>query len=213
MRRKTWIKEKAESEVTKIKNPNKLQIKNSKQKISSKQLINGDKMDVQYIIGELKRNKLVFKDLLEHLNADLIFWKQNERKWCLLEIVCHLCDEEREDFRARVKKTLEEPGKELDKIDPAGWVASRKYIKQDYSDKLNEFLAERDNLIKYLESLENPKWDNFYTHPKFGKMSAELFITNWLAHDYLHIKQIIRLKYDYLDIMTNEKLNYAGDWI
>lgn len=170
-------------------------------------------MDVQYIIGELRRNKIIFKDLLENLNNDLIFWKQNDQKWCLLEIVCHLYDEEREDFRARVKRTLTEPGKELDKIDPAGWVTSRKYIEQDYPTKLNGFLAERDNSIKFLESLETPKWDNFYQHAKFGKMSAELFFTNWLAHDYLHIKQIIRLKYEYLDTMTNEKLNYAGDWI
>lgn len=170
-------------------------------------------MDIQYIIGELKRNKMVFKDLLENLYGDLIFWKQNDQKWCLLEIVCHLYDEEREDFRARVKRTLEEPGKELDKIDPSSWVTSRKYIEQDYPTKLNGFLAERDNSIKYFESLEIPKWDNFYQHPKFGKMSSELFFTNCLAHDYLHIKQIIRLKYDYLDAMTNEKLNYAGNWI
>ena len=170
-------------------------------------------MNVQHIIAELKRNKLVFKDLLENLNSDLIYWKQNEQKWCLLEIVCHLCDEESEDFRASVKRTLEEPGTELDKIDPAGWVVSRKYIEQNYSSKLNEFLTERDNSIKYLESLDKPEWNNFYQHPKFGKMSAELFFTNWLAHDYLHIKQIIRLKYDYLGKITNEKLNYAGDWI
>jgi hypothetical protein len=30
-------------------------------------------------------------------------------------------------------------------------------------------------------------------------MSAEMFLANWLAHDYLHIRQLIRLRYHYLE--------------
>jgi hypothetical protein len=43
-------------------------------------------------------------------------------------------------------------------------------------------------------------------------MTAMLFLSNWLAHDYLHIRQIIKLKFDYLEKMTGEGLSYAGDW-
>ena len=169
-------------------------------------------MNVNHIISELKKNKKVFSELLNISNTELITWKQNPDKWCLLEIVCHLCDEEREDFRARVQKTLESPGEDPSPIDPVAWVKSREYIKQDYSTKLSEFLKERKASIKYLKSLREPDWDNYFEHPKFGKMTSKLFFTNWLAHDYLHIRQIIKLKFDYLAESTNEKLNYAGDW-
>jgi len=43
-------------------------------------------------------------------------------------------------------------------------------------------------------------------------MSAKFILANWLAHDYLHIRQITRLKYDYLQDIPNENLSYAGNW-
>ena len=169
-------------------------------------------MNSNYIISELKKNKLVFNELLENLDDNLITWKSTPDKWSLLEIVCHLVDEEINDFRARLKSTLENPEKELIPIDPIGWVISKKYIEQNYNTKLVEFLNEREKSIIYLEQLKEPKWDNFYQHAKFGKLSAKLFFTNWLAHDYLHIRQIIKLKYDYLSFTSKENLNYAGNW-
>ena len=169
-------------------------------------------MNTTYIISELKKNKFVFRELFQNLDNKLIVWKQTHEKWSLLEIICHLYDEEREDFRARLKSTLENPELEFNPIDPAGWVTSRKYMEQDFNSKLNDFLQERKNSIAYLQQLKEPKWDNFYQHPKFGNLSAKMFFTNWLAHDYLHIRQIVKLKFDYLQITTDEKLNYAGDW-
>jgi hypothetical protein len=73
-------------------------------------------------------------------------------------------------------------------------------------------LAEREQSVKWLQSLTNPKWDNVHEHSKFGKMTAKMFLSNWLAHDYLHIRQITKLKYDYLKQLTNEDLDYAGNW-
>ncbi len=56
-------------------------------------------MNTKYIIDELKRNKIVFKDILEGLKKEVYLWKPNPEKWCVLEVVCHLYDEEREIFR------------------------------------------------------------------------------------------------------------------
>ena len=169
-------------------------------------------MDAKHIIDELRKNKTVFKDLLENLSPEIYMWRINPDKWCLLEIICHLYDEEREDFRTRVKHILENPELPLNSIDPVGWVTSRKYIEKDYDKVLTNFLNERDNSINWLSKLENPKWNNIYEHPKLGKLSAKMIFTNWLAHDYLHIRQIIRLKFEYLKSVTGENLSYAGDW-
>jgi hypothetical protein len=164
------------------------------------------------IIQELSRNKDVFKELLSGLTEKEYVWKQTPEKWCLLEIVCHLYDEEREDFRARTKHVLENPTGALPPIDPPGWVLERAYIKQNYADKLNKFLKEREESVEWLESLQTPKWDNAYQHPKFGAMTAKMFLCNWVAHDYLHIRQITKLKFDYLKQQTGEALDYAGNW-
>lgn len=169
-------------------------------------------MHKKHIINELKRNKFVFRELLSGLSREFILWKQSPEKWCLLEIVSHLYDEEREDFRARVKHILETPDLPMPSINPVGWVTERNYLKQDFNKVLNNFLNERNLSIEWLENLETDKWNNINHHPKLGDISANMIFANWLAHDYLHIRQIIRLKYDYLKSLSGENLSYAGDW-
>jgi hypothetical protein len=89
-------------------------------------------MDSDFIAKELNRNFDVFKNLLTGLPEEFYLWKQKPGKWCLLEIICHLYDEEREDFRDRVKHILENPALPMAPINPQGWVMERNYIKQDY---------------------------------------------------------------------------------
>lgn len=170
-------------------------------------------MNAEYLIRQLEQNTGVFKMLLEVHDHDFIFWKPNPEKWCLLEVVCHLIDEEREDFRARVDLALHRSSEELQPVDPQGWVTKRAYIEQDYFEKCKELFHEREKSIHWLKSLNEPVWDAFINHPKLGRMSAYFILSNWLAHDYLHIKQIIRLKYDYIRKISDVHLNYAGDWV
>ena len=169
-------------------------------------------MNHSEIINSLKKNKPVFQSLLNESDKTIITWKPSPEKWCLLEIVCHLYDEEREDFRARVAHTLQTPNDQLPPIDPAGWVSTRKYMEWNFEETVKKFLDEREKSIQWLIGLKNPQWKNAYQHPKFGSMSAEMFLSNWLAHDYMHIRQIVKLKFDYLKEISGEKLNYAGEW-
>lgn len=167
---------------------------------------------MDFIIEQLHQNKTVFYNLLKDIKEDMFLWKQTPEKWCLLEIVCHLYDEEREDFKFRTKWVLEQPNETPPQFNPAVWVTERNYIGQDYNTMLNKFIEEREQSIKWLKSLENPKWNNSYIHSKLGKLSAKFFLTNWLAHDYLHIRQITKLKFDYLKHQSGENLDYAGIW-
>jgi hypothetical protein len=167
---------------------------------------------MKFVLEQLKQNKDVFISLLKGVDKDMYLWKQAPEKWCLLEIVCHLYDEEREDFRFRTQWVLENPNEKPPAINPAVWVTERHYIEQDYNSMFQKFIEERENSIKWIESLENPNWQNSYLHPKMGKLTAKHFYDNWLAHDYLHFRQITKLKLDYLDQLSGEDLNYAGIW-
>lgn len=169
-------------------------------------------MNILHVIQELSRNKVVFHSLFDKMYDQVFLWKPAPDKWCLLEILCHLHDEEREDFRTRLRHTLENPDAPMKRIDPAGWVLKRKYIEQDYPEVLNKFMNERDESIKWLNQLKDVPWNNIYHHPDLGDISAEMFLTNWLAHDYLHIRQISRTKYQYLKYISGHQLSYAGEW-
>lgn len=169
-------------------------------------------MEPRQIIAALKNNREVFRSLLTNKTSEEILWRPQPDKWNLLEIICHLYDEERDDFRTRVNHVLHTPNEKMKPFDPLALVDQRDYAKKDYYKVLEEFLEEREHSIALLRSLRNPKWDNFYTHPKLGKMSAFLFLTNWLAHDYLHIRQILRYQYLFLKEKTTLDLQYAGTW-
>lgn len=167
---------------------------------------------LNYYIHLLSANRAVFEDLFRGLPEVDYSWREREEKWNLKEVVCHLYDEEREDFRARIQSVFADPSKSFTPIDPQAWVKERNYDQQDYEQVLTKFLNERDNSISWLKSLKNPEWNNAFIHPKKGPVSARFLLVNWLAHDYLHIRQIIRIKYHHLQFSTAMSLDYAGDW-
>jgi hypothetical protein len=169
-------------------------------------------MNYLKIAIELNHNKEVFRSLLYGVEKDQYTWRPAPDKWCLLEVVCHLYDEECEDFRARVQHMLHNPESPLTSIDPASWVTTRNYLQQDYGNVLHSLLIERGRSVNYLNALVTPMWHTTQNHPQLGPVTASLFLSNWLAHDYHHIRQINELKYLYFKSKTDEPLSYAGKW-
>jgi len=169
-------------------------------------------MSHEYIINQLELNIAVFTSLLSGAGRELYTWKPAEEKWCMLEVLCHLHDEEQEDFRARVIHILNNPAEPMAAINPPAWVTEREYMLQDYNEVLRRFITERKASVEILRGLDNPPWQNVYQHPVLGPMTAEMILANWLAHDYLHIRQIDGLKYGYLQFTSGQELAYAGNW-
>ena len=97
-------------------------------------------------------------------------------------------------------------------IDPVAAVTQRNDIGWDFEKTLHDLLAERRSSIDWLRSLQAPKWDNAYQHPKVGPITASMILTNWPAHDMLHMRQILHTKFQYLQHTTGENLDYAGIW-
>lgn len=167
---------------------------------------------MEFVIDQLDQHQGLFNALLKDIDTPMILWKQKPEKWCLLEIICHLYDEERKDFRFRTQWVLEKPNEIPPPFNPLAWVKDHRYLEQDYHQMLGKFLAERQQSLKWLKALKNPQWDNSFEHPKLGTLKATYFLNNWLAHDYLHIRQILTLKFDYLKQQSEGGLDYAGVW-
>ena len=170
-------------------------------------------MNYDYIIKKLEVNSAVFKSILENIPDEQVRWKPSPEKWSLLEVINHLYDEEREDFRQRIKNIFIDPLKVWASIDPVKWVTDKEYDKREMKASLDNFLAERNKSVEWLKNLASPDWKAAYKHPKLGEISAEKLLANWLAHDYLHIRQITFLQYSYLSHKAPSiSLDYAGNW-
>ena len=169
-------------------------------------------MKVSFIIKKLAANQDVFQHLFAGLSKKEIIWRPYPTHWCLLEILCHLQDNEHEDFKVRVQSVLENHRTPFVSIEPSLWVKERAYITQNFEEQLTAFLQKRKESIKWLENLKQPAWENTYYHETYGKLTARNLLVNWLAHDNLHIRQITRIKYLYLQTHSGEDLSYAGKW-
>lgn len=134
-------------------------------------------------------------------------------RWSVLEVVCHLADEEREDFRQRLDLTLNHPGEPWPAIDPEGWVASRRYAERDPREALDDFLWERARSLEWLRGLGEVDAERAYEHPRAGRITAGDLLASWAAHDLLHVRQLARLEWRRLGReAAPARVEYAGDW-
>ena len=155
-------------------------------------------MNLQDFIRRFSRNTDTVSALVASVGSEQASWRPAPDKWSIVEVVNHLCDEEREDFRMRLGMVLHKPGEEWPPIDPQGWPVERKYNERDLGESLERWLGERKNTIEWLERLETPNWDASYMHPQLGTIRAGDLLTSWICHDFLHICQLGRLQYEYI---------------
>lgn len=163
-------------------------------------------------IQQLSQQGEIIVAMLHLFSTDFATERYASDKWCALEIACHLADEEVEDFRARLRHILETPDAPMPSISPANWVKDRNYIDRDFSDEIERFRIERQASLLWLRTLNDAPWENAYQHPTVGPVPANLILVNWVAHDVLHVRQLVELRYRLLVKSTSSPLNYAGSW-
>jgi hypothetical protein len=130
----------------------------------------------------------------------------------VLEVVCHLYDEEREDFREHLDFILNRQAEEYHSIDPQGWIKERKYNEQDFKTMQERFFAERQRSLEWLGSISHSDWEITYTS-EYGSVSAGEMFACWVAHDNLHIRQLVELRRMRIETIAKPyPIEYAGDW-
>lgn len=169
-------------------------------------------MDLDRLTSQLSENAARIHALVRGVSDRQARWKPDSDTWSILEVVCHLLDEEREDFRVRLEYTLHRPGEPWPPIDPAGWVTAREYNRQDPGTSLAAFLAEREASLAWLRELQAPDWEVTYEAP-WGPISAGDLLASWVAHDLLHMRQLVELIWAYTtDQLEPRRTDYAGEW-
>ncbi len=159
-------------------------------------------MNVDYFISGLESGGKKLELFLTDISLEQAAWKPHPDKWSVIEVVNHLCDEEKDDFRKRLDLTLFHSGEEWPRIDPEGWARDREYYKRDFKQSVNNFLGERKISLQWLKKLTDVDFGQYYQHPIIGKLAAGDLLASWLCHDYLHLRQLATLQIQYLDIIA-----------
>jgi hypothetical protein len=169
-------------------------------------------MNLDLFTGRLTSNAESIRSMIEGISDEQAGWKPDPDSWSILEVVNHLYDEEKEDFRVRLDIILHQPDQPWPAIDPSGWVVERQYNQRELPESLDNFLHERQASIRWLNQLTSPYWQATYEAP-FGKITAGDMFTSWVAHDLLHMRQLVELHWAYLVNLSKPfKPDYAGTW-
>lgn len=81
-------------------------------------------MLVNDIVDRLRRTTLVLPAIVDGVTEPQFRWKPDGDHWSILEILGHMLAEETQDFRVRLKLTLQDPEQPWPDYDPEGVVAA-----------------------------------------------------------------------------------------
>ena len=169
-------------------------------------------MQFKTLYQELENSTEMIRALLAGINQEEAQMKPDAESWSILEVICHLYDEEREDFREHLDFILHRQNEEWHEIDPEKWVLEREYNKQNLTEMQGKFFAERWKSLEWLQGLSSANWETTYTS-QFGSMKAGEMFACWIAHDNLHVRQLTELRRNWIERITQPyDIEYAGDW-
>jgi hypothetical protein len=169
-------------------------------------------MDFSTLYRELENSTEMIRGLLTGITQQESQIKPSPESWSMLEVICHLYDTEREDFREHLDFILHRQHEQYHAIDPQGWIKERKYNEQDFVQMQAKFFAERRQSLEWLKGISNASWDTTYTS-EYGSLSAGEMFSCWVAHDNLHLRQFVELRRMRIENITRPyPIEYAGDW-
>ena len=169
-------------------------------------------MEFSILYQELQNSTEMIRALLAGVEPEAARRKPSAESWSILEVVCHLYDEEREDFREHLDFILHRQHEEWHVIDAERLVTERNYNEQNFAEMQGKFFGEREQSLAWLRGLQTPDWEKTYTTPYRTISAGEMFAC-WVAHDNLHLRQLVELRRMKLEHITSPySLEYAGDW-
>jgi hypothetical protein len=166
-------------------------------------------MEFSVLYQEFQHSTEMIRALLAGVEPEAARLKPGAESWSILEVVCHLYDEEREDFREHLDFILHRQQEEWHEMD---FERENEYNEQNFAEMQEKFFVERERSLAWLNGLQNPDWEKTYT-TAYRTISAGEMFACWVTHDNLHLRQLVELRRLRLENITKPyNLEYAGDW-
>ena len=138
---------------------------------------------------ELARLPAVLETLLSGLDPAGARTRPAKDEWSPVEILCHLRDEESEDFGARLRVIVDGAG-DFAPIDPERWAEERRYREASLPDVLEALRARRQASLDLLASISPKALEGSRPHKRLGRLSGQDILAAWVAHDRIHLTQL-----------------------
>ena len=107
-------------------------------------------MEFNTLCQELQNSTEMIRALLSGVAPEEAQIKPGAVSWSILEVVCHLYDEEREDFREHLDFILHRQNEKWHAIDSDRLVTERHYNEQNFAGMREKFFVEREKSFAWL---------------------------------------------------------------
>jgi hypothetical protein len=157
-------------------------------------------------IRQLSRNGEAIQALVATFTDAQLAFKPAPDTWSVAQVLEHLYNEERRDFRKHLRTALGEQEPPMQHV-----------AVSDAHQALKGLLAERAASVAWLTALEGADWEAVI-HLRFGPddemdISAGEMLASWLEHDVLHLRQLVELMHAVNAArMSSLAVRYAGGW-
>ncbi len=170
-------------------------------------------MNLAWYTARLQSGGGAIVEFVRHVDVAQAAWTPELDQWSMRDVICHLYDEEKYDFRARIGVLASGNGGAFAPIDPDAWPREHRYAEQDIVEMRTLFRRERERSIAWLGTLEDVDWSKGYERSDGTILTAGDLLASWVAHDQIHLRQLARLQYGYLRATCSPfSPDYAGPW-
>ena len=165
------------------------------------------KFDLNKSYEILGRTPSVLRILMSDLNDDWIIHNEGPETFSPYDVIGHLIQGEKTDWRDRATMILEHGAKKafvpFDRF--AQFEESRGKSLQQL---LSEFEKLRKESLSWLRSLNltETDFDKPGMHPELGEVTLRQLLSTWVVHDLTHIAQVTR-------VMAKQYKEEIGPWI
>ena len=143
-------------------------------------------INIPEILHQMTANAEAIRALVQAFPDKHALWKPTPETWAMKDVMEHVYNEERIDFRMHLKEMFGESPQ------------ARVYVPvKGCRQALEDFLSERKVSIEWLQALQSPDWEitkqlNFGPNETMTIRADEMLLS-WIEHDYLHMRQMVEL--------------------
>lgn len=150
-------------------------------------------MDVDEARSRLSLGLDLVASAVAGLDDDEAWFAPRPGAWSVRDVLAHLAHGEANDFRGRLRATLQDPDRAWAGVDAEAVVLAARRERASVHDALERFRAERAVSLAWLASLDAPDLDRAPAHGPADRRAGDL-LAAWVAHDLHRVDQIVRLR-------------------
>jgi hypothetical protein len=146
------------------------------------------------VLSVLRQTPEMLEKMLEAADDEAMLWKPAPERWSISEVLGHLNHVEREIYRSRLQRFLDEEDYPLfESYDTDAHSAQGRYSGEAGRAQLKRFAGERWHSLAMLYQLPAGAEKRPARHSRFGRITLDTMLHEWAYHDLGHVRQIAEL--------------------